>query len=112
MRAVSRKGTAGPGRTAAAAHNALSSGKHGGRLPLLPGTSRTVAAASQTGPDDLAAELNPHKAVPGRLAARADQKRGFPRAGHSLSARQLVRAEPATTSPAIRGARDAQLASL
>ena len=49
-----------------------SSGKHGDSLPLLPGSSRTAAAASQTGPDDLAAELNPHetelnphKAVPG-----------------------------------------------
>ena len=44
----------------------------GDSLPLLPGSSRTAAAASQTGPDDLAAELNPHetelnphKAVPG-----------------------------------------------
>jgi hypothetical protein len=40
-------------------HYAQSSGKHGDSLPLLPGSSRTVAAASQTGPDDLAAELNP-----------------------------------------------------
>ena len=53
-------------------HYAYSSGKHGDSLPLLPGSSGTAAAASQTGPDDLAAELNPHetelnphKAVPG-----------------------------------------------
>ena len=88
----------------------------GDSLPLLPGSSRTAAAASQTGPDDLAAELNPHetvlnphKAVPGGLAARADQKRGFPRTGRSPPARQPVRAEPATMSPAIRSAHDAQL---
>jgi len=48
----------------------------------------------------------------GRVSTEDWQERGFPRAGHSPSARQLVRAEPATTSPAIRGARDAQLASL
>jgi len=50
--------------------------KHGGGLRLLPGSSRAAVAAWETGPDDLAAELNPHKtelnpheAVPGRLAA-------------------------------------------
>ena len=42
-------------------HCAYSSGMHGDSLPLLPGSSRTAAAASQTGPDDLAAELNPHE---------------------------------------------------
>ena len=47
-----------------------------------------------------------------RLAARADEMRGFPRTGRSPPARQLVGAEPAATSPAIRSARDAQLASL
>ena len=36
-------------------------GRHGDSLPLLPGSSRTAAAAWQTGPDDLAAELNPHE---------------------------------------------------
>ena len=36
-------------------------GGPGDSLPLLPGSSRTAAAASQTGPDDLAAELNPHE---------------------------------------------------
>jgi hypothetical protein len=38
---------------------AYSSGKRGDSLPLLPGSSRTAAAASQTGQDDLAAGLNP-----------------------------------------------------
>ena len=42
-------------------HYAYSPGKHGDSLPLLLGSSRTAAAASQTGPDDLAAELNPHE---------------------------------------------------
>ena len=53
-------------------HDASSSGKHGDSLPLLLTSPRTAAAAQETGPDDLAAELNPHKtelnphkAVPG-----------------------------------------------
>jgi hypothetical protein len=99
-------------------HYAYSSGKHGDSLPMLPGSSRTAAAASQTGPDDLAAELNPHatelnphKAVPA-ASRQSRSEAGFPRTGRSPPARQLVRAEPATTSPAVRGARDAQLASL
>jgi hypothetical protein len=58
-------------------------------------------------------ELNPIRRSR-RLAAGADQERCFLRAwaGRSPSARQLVRAEPATTPPEIRGARDAQPASL
>jgi hypothetical protein len=51
------------------------------------GSSRTAAAASQTGPDDLAAELNPHetelnphKAVP--VGQPPEQiTSGFPRNG-------------------------------
>ena len=52
-------------------HCALSSGKHGDSLPLLPGSSRTAAAASQTGPDDLAAELN--LCVPTTSSTSCDQ---------------------------------------
>ena len=69
-------GEPGPGRTqgrpAAAAARRLTIGKHSGSLPLLLTSPRTAAAAQETGPDDLAAELNPrktqlnpHKAVPG-----------------------------------------------
>ena len=73
------------------------------------GSSRTAAAASQTGPDDLAAELNPHKQSR-RLAAPEQIKSGaFPRTGRSPRARRPARAEPATTSPAIRSAHGAQL---
>jgi hypothetical protein len=60
---------------------ALSSGKHGDSLPLLPGSSRTAAVASQTGPDDLAAELNPHE---------TELNRWFPR--RSLGVARNVRA--------------------
>ena len=79
---------------------------------------RTVAAASQTGPDDLAAELNPHETElnpirPSPSASRQSRSQaGFPRTGRSPLARQLEKAESATTSPVIRGARGAQLASL
>src|SRR4029077_20084120 len=47
-----------------------------------------------------------------RAGPQLPGRQGFPRTGRSPPARQLVRAEPATTSPAIRGARDAQPASL
>jgi len=94
-----------------------SSGKHGDILPPLPGSSRTPAAASQTGPDDLATDLNPHETelnpheaiLPTSRQGRSGA--GFPRTGRSPPAGQLVRAAPATTSPAIRGACAAQLAS-
>ena len=56
-------------------------------------------------------ELNPHEAVP--AASRQGRSgAGLRRTGRSPPAGQLVRAEPAATSPAIRGTRDAQLASL
>ena len=42
-------------------HYAYSSGKHVTASRCYPGSSRTAAAASPTGPDDLAAELNPHE---------------------------------------------------
>jgi len=42
-------------------HDASSSGKHSDSLPLLLASPGTAAAASQTGPDDLATELNPHE---------------------------------------------------
>ena len=82
----------------------------GDSLPLLPGSSRTAAAASQTGPDDLAAELNPHetelnphKAAPA-ASRQSRSEAGFPRTSHSLPARQLVRTEPATATSQAWGA--------
>ena len=51
------------------------------------GSSRTVAAASQTGPDDLAAGLNPHETElnpirPSPSASRQSRSQaGFPRNG-------------------------------
>ena len=35
--------------------------RHGDSIPLAGGRSCTAIAARQNGPDDLAAELNPHK---------------------------------------------------
>ena len=61
-----------PGAAEAATRRGLLIGKHGDGLWLLPGSSRAAVAAWEAGPDDLAAELNPHKtelnphkAVPG-----------------------------------------------
>ena len=71
-------GTAGPGRTAAASSLRLFIREAGDSLPLLPGSSRTAAAASQTGPDDLAAELNPHeRGSPRGLAAEQIRSGAF-----------------------------------
>jgi hypothetical protein len=85
-------------------------GKHGDGLRLLPGSSRAAVAAWETGPDDLAAELNPHKtdlnphqAVPAVSRAGADQKQCLSAHGAWLTGTQLARAGPAVTSPAIRG---------
>ena len=84
--------------------------------PLAGGRSCTAVAARQNGPDDLAAELNPHKPEltpieqSRQLAVRADQRRFRARA--SPIARQPVNAESAITPPAIRSARDALRAPL
>jgi hypothetical protein len=60
--AVSRNGAAGPGPGLQLPHYAQSPGeKHGDSLPLATASSRTAAVASQTSPDDLFAELNPHE---------------------------------------------------
>jgi hypothetical protein len=59
---------------------------------------------------DTVRKLNPHEAVPGGWPPLQLRSRAF-LAWAVASARQLAWAEPATTSPAIRGARDAQLAT-
>jgi hypothetical protein len=64
-----------------------------------PGRSRTPAAALRTSPDDLAAELNPHKTElnPHKAAGAAGRARtdrtGLPSSGQSPPARQLAKAE-------------------
>ena len=55
-------------------------------------------------------ELNPHEAVPGGWPPRQVRSRAL-LAWAVAPARQLVRAESATTPPAIHGVRDAQLAT-
>jgi len=84
------------------------------RHPAAARQSRAAVAAWGTGPDDLAAELNPHKtelnpheAVPAVSRAGADQKRRLSAHGAKLTGTQLASAGPAVTSPAIRGTRDA-----
>ena len=91
-------------------HCACSSGKRCDGLPLLPCIFRTAVRASQADRDDHESrvephetELNPHEAVPGGWPPRQLRSRAF-LAGAVASARQLVRAETATPSPAVRGA--------
>jgi hypothetical protein len=83
--------------------------------PLPLASPRTAAEAHKTGPDDLAAELNPHEtelnpheAVPGRLAVPERIKKWRLSAhGAELTSTQPTGAGPAVTPPAIRGTRDA-----
>jgi hypothetical protein len=96
---VSRNRAAGQDRTAASAPRRSISWQAGNSLLLLPGSSRTAAAALRTSPDDLAAELNPHKtelnphkAVEAASRARTDQT-GLPSSGQGPPARQLAKAE-------------------
>jgi hypothetical protein len=63
-------------------HEAPSPGQRGGSLPLLP---TAPALRPQSGPDDLATELNPHKtelnphqAVPGGQSHKGRSKRCLP----------------------------------
>jgi hypothetical protein len=93
MTAVSRNRATGQGRTAASAPRRSIiwplTWQAGDSLLLLPGSSRTAAAALRTSPDDLAAELNPHKTelnphktVEAASRARTDQT-GLPSSGQS-----------------------------
>src|SRR6266702_6609028 len=78
---------------------APSSGRQGDSLPLLPEDSAPQPQPPRTSPDDLAAELNPHKtelnphkAVEAASRARTAQP-GLPSSGQSPPARQLAKAE-------------------
>ena len=98
MTAVSRNRAAGQGRTAASAPRRSIIWQAGDSLLLLPGSSRTAAAALRTSPDDLAAELNPHKTElnphkAGEAVSRAGTgQTGLPCSGQSSPARQLAKA--------------------
>ena len=106
-----RPGPDGDIRTAALHHLAVDMAG-GDSLLLLPGSSRTAAAALRTSPDDLAAELNPHKtelnphkAVEAASRARTDQKRAF-RARRSAGwAAMATTRVPAHDGPAASCAR-------
>ena len=105
-----RDGAPCQGRTAAAASRGAHLRKRGDSLPLLP--TVPAAAAAETGPDDLATELNPHKtelnphkAVPGGQPHRADQNGAF-RAGRSAGRSAMATTRvPAHDVPAAGCAR-------
>jgi hypothetical protein len=91
-------------------HCACSSGKRGDSPPQLPCIFRAAAAASQNGPYNHESRVEPPCGSPRRLAATAGQEQAF-LAWAVAPARQLARAKPTATSPAVRGARDARLAT-
>jgi hypothetical protein len=58
-------------------------GKHGNRLALLPGSSRTAAGTPETGFHVFAGDLNPHEQTPAAGPSQAEVLR----AGHGSSPR-------------------------